>query len=164
MTTNRWTMASGHPGRERRPGRLGLRSGALTGALGALGAVIWTALATAPAHAAVLAASETGDGDGRLGVLALLLAGPLLYTWIHLRYRNKHVRHHYESETDVKVDAVQATDNFLEHRTRKSESSLPGANASAMRGNAVDSALGVFEKMVSKQVGDGSGGGGGGGR
>jgi hypothetical protein len=152
MTTRDPTTApdkTAGPLAPRRPGR---RAGALWGALAG---AAWAALAASPAQAAGLAVSESTDVDPRLAVLTLLIAGPLVYAWIHLRYRNKHARHHYESETEVKVESMVATDNLIARRRGTRDSKLPGANAGKTRGNAVDSALGVFEEMVSKQVGDG---------
>jgi hypothetical protein len=123
----------------------------LTGAVMAMVWVIWGAVG--PAAATVLADPANEAENARYGVLAILAAGPVVYTLILLRYRNKSARHHYETETEVKVDSMVQGDDLVEHKRRTKDSKLRGANATTMHGNTVDGALGFLQKAVSQSLG-----------
>jgi len=86
------------------------------------------------AAAADAVASSGGDsGDGRVILLALLLAGPLFAGWVHLRYRNTDKRHHHESETRSQVQDVQADDTRTGSRTGLTSARMQGANSRKVR-------------------------------
>ncbi|UZN04281.1 hypothetical protein [Cellulomonas sp. S1-8] len=81
----------------------------------------------------VLASSGGGDGSGKAILLALLLAGPLFYGWVHLRYRNTDKRHHHESETRSQMLDVQAQDTHIGSRTGLTSARMKGANSRKVR-------------------------------
>ncbi len=78
--------------------------------------------------AQVLASVSSDDGGGVGIVFLLLLAGPLFYMRVYLKYRNTDKRHHHESETRSEMIGVQTTDTFVEHRKGLRGSRMKGAN------------------------------------
>ncbi len=74
----------------------------------------------------VTASSSSDDGSGL--ALLLLLAGPVFYGLMFLRYRNTDKRHRHESETKATMHDVRATDEY--HRSLKgvSHRRMKGAN------------------------------------
>jgi len=95
-------------------------------------------MAVFPAQAVTYLAESDSD-DGNWGPLALFLLGPIVYGLIYAIYRNPDARHKYESETDVKIDHLEQTDQLVERRTRTRDSKLPGANSTQLRGNPLNS-------------------------
>jgi hypothetical protein len=79
-------------------------------------------------------AADGGDDDGRGLGLLFLLAGPVFYWIIYMRYRNSDKRHHHESETEASIHDMQVEDAFVQSRKGLSNSSMQGANHEAVRG------------------------------
>jgi hypothetical protein len=84
--------------------------------------------------AAQVMASE-GDDDARSIGLVFLLAGPIFYWVIYMRYRNSDKRHHHELETEAKIHDLQQTDEFVQARKGLTSSSMKGANYKDVRGS-----------------------------
>ena len=85
------------------------------------------------AHAAdaglVLASAGAEEGGGELLPLLLLLAGPLFYLQVHLRYRNTDKRHAHEAETRSEMLDVRSTDTFVTKRTELKSARMQGATS-----------------------------------
>ncbi len=79
-------------------------------------------------------AADGGDEDGRGLGLLFLLAGPVFYGIIYMRYRNSDKRHHHESETEATALEMREDDAFVQSRKGLSNSSMQGANHTAVRG------------------------------
>ena len=90
-----------------------------------------------PAHATMFLASEDSSDSGSLG-LFLLALGPAVYFAIYAFYRNPDARHKYETETDVKIDNLEASDHQVESRKKTTHSVLPGANSTKLWGNPLN--------------------------
>ena len=82
----------------------------------------------------VLAETSSDDGDGRAIGLLFLLAGPVFYSMMYLRYRNSDKRHHHESETEAKVQGMRAVDERTGSVKGVSNASLRGSNSTRVRG------------------------------
>lgn len=95
-----------------------------------------TGLAALAADAQVLAGSGA-DGDGGAGglVLLLLLAGPVFYAQVYLRYRNTDKRHRHEAETRSTALDVRSTDVFVESRKGLRGSRMKGATSRRVPGS-----------------------------
>lgn len=99
-----------------------------------------TALATT-ASDLVIAASDSDDGSG-FGFL-FLLAGPVFYGLMFLRYRNSDKRHRHESETKASMHDVRASDQLSGSLKGVKHRRMKGANNTAVRGaGGVGGALG----------------------
>lgn len=83
--------------------------------------------------ARVLASSGGDSGDGSGLVFLLLLAGPIFYAQVYLRYRNTDKRHHHESETRSQMLDVQADDTRTGARTGLTNARMKGANSRKVR-------------------------------
>lgn len=81
----------------------------------------------------VLASGSSGD-DGTNIAWLLLLAGPLFYGVMYLRYRNADKRHKHESETRASMHDVRGADHLNRSLKGLSESRMKGANNTAVRG------------------------------
>jgi len=81
----------------------------------------------------VLAADGGDDDAGGLGLL-FLLAGPVFYGIIFMRYRNSDKRHKHESETQAEVVDLTGDDQFVQSRKGLSSSAMQGANHRAVKG------------------------------
>lgn len=81
----------------------------------------------------VLASGSSGDDATNIAWL-LLLAGPLFYGVMYLRYRNADKRHKHESETRASMHDVRAADHYNRSLKGLSESRMKGANNTAVRG------------------------------
>lgn len=81
----------------------------------------------------VLAESSSSDDSGSIAFL-FLLAGPLFYGLIYLKYRNTDKRHKHEAETEASLHNLQEDDRY--HRALKgvSNSKMEGANNHEVRG------------------------------
>ncbi len=77
----------------------------------------------------VLASASGDDGGAGLLPLLLLLAGPLFYLQVHLRYRNTDKRHQHEAETRSQMLDVQSTDTFVTKRTGLKNARMDGATS-----------------------------------
>lgn len=82
----------------------------------------------------ILAASDS-DGDSKGLLAVLLLAGPVFYLIMYLRYRNADKRHHHESETEATKIDVRASDEKIKTLKGLSNSSMKGANNKDVRGS-----------------------------
>lgn len=82
----------------------------------------------------VVASSGSSDGDGTGLAWLLLLAGPLFYGAMYLRYRNADKRHKHETETRASLHDVRAADHFSRSLKGLSNSTMKGANNRAVRG------------------------------
>lgn len=82
----------------------------------------------------VLASSGSSDSDGTGIAWLLLLAGPLFYGVMYLRYRNADKRHKHESETRATMHDVRGTDHLNRSLKGLSNSKMKGANNRAVRG------------------------------
>jgi len=103
---------------------------------------VWVSLAMAmPAQATVwLAESDSSDSDW--GPFALLALGPIVYFAIYGFYRNPAARHKYETDTDVKIDHLEQTDQPIGSRKGTRDAVLPGANSTKLLGNPLQTKKG----------------------
>lgn len=92
------------------------------------------ALSTFLASGTQVLASGSSDGDATSWAWFLLLAGPIFYAAMFVRYRNTDKRHKHESETRATMHDVRGSDQY--HRSLKgvSHSSMKGANNEEVRG------------------------------
>jgi hypothetical protein len=81
----------------------------------------------------VLASGSSSD-DGTGFAWLLLLAGPLFYGAMYLRYRNADKRHKHESETRASLHDVRAADHYNRSLTGLSDSRMKGANNRSVQG------------------------------
>ncbi len=81
----------------------------------------------------VTAASSDGDGSSGFAFL-FLLAGPIFYLVMYLRYRNANQRHRHESETKFERLNETYSDRLVEHRKGLKSATMEGANHLAVRG------------------------------
>jgi len=84
--------------------------------------------------AQVLAASGSSDEDARGFGLLFLLAGPVFYGIIYMRYRNSDKRHRHEAETEAATHEMRVSDTFVQSRKGLSNSKMQGANHNDVRG------------------------------
>lgn len=82
----------------------------------------------------VLAESSSSDDGGSLAFLALL-AGPLFYGLIYLRYRNTDKRHKHESETEASLHNLREDDRYHRALRGVSNSKMQDANNHEVRGS-----------------------------
>ncbi|WP_250446991.1 hypothetical protein [Actinotalea sp. C106] len=75
-----------------------------------------------------------GGGDGSNFGLLLLLAGPVFYGLMYLRYRNSDKRHRHESETRAKMHDMKVRDDRIKSLKGVSNSRMRGANNNEVRG------------------------------
>ena len=82
----------------------------------------------------VVLAMSSGDGDASNLGLVLLLAGPVFYGLMYLRYRNSDKRHRHESETRAEMHDLKVRDDRIKSIKGVSNSRMRGANNSEVRG------------------------------
>lgn len=75
----------------------------------------------------VLAESGSSDDGGSIAFL-VLLAGPLFYGLIYLRYRNTDKRHKHEAETEASLHNLREDDRYHRALRGVSNSKMQGAN------------------------------------
>ena len=63
-----------------------------------------------------------------------LLAGPLYYGLMYMKYRNKKARHYHEIETKRKIFNLKKSDVFVKTETGLSNSRIEGANNTRVNG------------------------------
>lgn len=73
------------------------------------------------------------DGDDSWIACILLLAGPIYYLLIYMKYRNTDARHYHESETKRDVYNLQQKDDFVKHRKGLSNSRMNGENGKEVK-------------------------------
>jgi len=83
----------------------------------------------------VLVAAGSSDDDGRGFGLLFLLAGPVFYWIIYMRYRNSDKRHRHEAETEASTHEMRASDSYVQARKGLSSSKMRGANYKDVRGS-----------------------------
>jgi len=83
----------------------------------------------------VLVAAGSSDDDGRGIGLLFLLAGPVFYAIIYMRYRNSNKRHHHEAETEAATHEMRVSDTYVQARKGLSSSKMRGANFKDVRGS-----------------------------
>lgn len=99
------------------------------------------------AQAVVRVASGDDEGNGKLALLALLLAGPGYYGWIYARYRNVGRRHHHETDTKAETANVRTRDEFAGRLTKLKNSKMVGANEHAVQG-ALNAGAGAMSQLL----------------
>ena len=82
----------------------------------------------------VVLAMSSGDGDASNLGLVLLLAGPVFYGLMYLRYRNSDKRHRHESETRAEMHDLKVRDDRIKSIKGVSNSRMRGANNNEVRG------------------------------
>lgn len=82
----------------------------------------------------LLAASSSSESSGGAFGLIFLLSGFGFYAYVYFRYRNVSQRHHYETETEATKLNVQTVDEKVRTLTGLSNSSMQGANNTAVQG------------------------------
>ena len=92
--------------------------------------------------ATLVVAFADSDG-GELAILLLLLSGPIYFSIIYGRYRNKDKRHFHEKETPVRMTNLQSYDQFYEHLKGQRSSTIKGANNKLVEGSLVKSSGGL---------------------
>ena len=95
---------------------------------------------------AILSFFFESEDSGALLAFILLLSGPLFFLIMYTRYRNVDKRHLHEKETPTQLSNLQASDNFVECRTRQSTSTIAGANSTHVEGSIVK---GIAVKTLS---------------
>lgn len=80
-------------------------------------------------------AGGSSDGDGGGFGLLFLLAGPLFYGYVYLRYRNTDKRHEHEKKTEATLHDVRGDDRQVRSLRGVSHSRMKGANNREVRGS-----------------------------
>ena len=83
----------------------------------------------------LMAAEDDSSGGLVFAGLALFLAGPIFFSIIYARYRNKDARHFHESETPAQVNNLMVYDTFVKHEKGRKQKRIPGANESRISGS-----------------------------
>ncbi|WP_051154966.1 hypothetical protein [Ruania albidiflava] len=77
----------------------------------------------------ILASGSSSIEDGSWFGLLFLLAGPLFYAMIFLRYRNVDKRHRHATETEATMDNLRERNDYVRTRTGLKNKKMTGANS-----------------------------------
>jgi len=81
------------------------------------------------AYGGPILASGPSTEDGSWFGLLFLLAGPLFYALIYLRYRNVDKRHRHATETEATMDNLRERNDYRRTRTGLKSKTMTGANS-----------------------------------
>ena len=79
-----------------------------------------------------------------------LSAGVIYFLVIYSKYRNKGARHTYEKETKNKMSNIKTVDDYTNHRTGLSKSTISGANNRHVSGQSATSKL--FDSLTKEGI------------
>jgi hypothetical protein len=105
----------------------------------------------------LLALADDTEGVAYVGA-ALFLAGPIFFGITYARYRNRGERHYHERETPVRMENLQAYDNFSRRLVEQRSSMIVGANSQQVkgtlaRGGSLESVAGALGSLVPGEMG-----------
>ncbi len=81
-----------------------------------------------------------------------LAAGVIYFLVIYSKYRNKGARHTYEKETKNSMSNIQKVDQYINHRTGLSSSTISGANNRSVAGQSSTSQ--IFSNLSKEGIKD----------
>ncbi|MCL2788580.1 MAG: hypothetical protein FWD59_08865 [Micrococcales bacterium] len=98
---------------------------------------------------AITLAETSSESDAKGLGLVLLALGPIVYAVIYFAYRNPEARHHYERETEVRIDGVTANDVFVQRHHRSRQSEIPGENSTQLKGITKSGPMGFVQQKAA---------------